>query len=96
MQPNRIKAIKAFLHNINVMMILSFALRRNAPGLWALLEGEFLTIALASKDIRNLDDPKPMVELWYNVMKKMYHFTGERIWENRRQWMVPDVQISSG
>ena len=69
---------------------------RKAPGLWALLEGEFFTMVLKSSNIRNLEDPRPIVEIWDKVMKAEYHFTGDKIRDSRRQWFVPDTQISNG
>ena len=53
-------------------------------------------MVLKSSDVRNLEDPRPVVELWDNVMKAEYYFTGDKIRDRRRQWFVPDTQISLG
>ena len=40
-----------------------------APGLWAELAGEFIIFTCPSDAIRHLDDPKPVIKFWDEVVR---------------------------
>ena len=41
---------------------------RNKPGLWAELAGKYVMFTVPSSDINQLNDPKPVLDYWDQVI----------------------------
>lgn len=70
--------------------------KRNAPGIWADLCGEFIIFTIPSSSIRSLEDPSDVLQTWDRVVKAHHHLRGSDIHCNHRQWVVADEQTSAG
>ncbi|XP_050415374.1 TRPM8 channel-associated factor homolog [Patella vulgata] len=89
--------IEAPLYDVNIPSTAeNWSVRRNAPGLWTDLCGEFLIITLPSSSIRDLNSPVEVMQTWDRVLKAHFHLRGSDIRKHRRQWLVTDVQPSVG
>ncbi|MFH0945967.1 MAG: M60 family metallopeptidase [Planctomycetota bacterium] len=68
---------------------------REAPGPWAELEGEYIVISVPSSAIRAFQNPAPLVRWWDGVLASHCALAGTAL-PDRRERIVPDVQISAG
>ncbi|XP_062872473.1 TRPM8 channel-associated factor homolog [Trichomycterus rosablanca] len=69
---------------------------RNAPAPWAELEFENLIITLQSDDVRNLDHPNKVADLWDSIMRGVTELAAKPPKLPRKERFVADVQISAG
>jgi len=69
---------------------------RQAPAPWAELRSRHVGLVLPSDSLRNLTDPKPLLELWDRVMDCQNELGPLRREFAPTQWIVPDRQISAG
>lgn len=69
---------------------------RKYPAPWAELAGEKLIITIPSKDVRNFDDPKALMDFWDGIMDHYARFLGKGLKRRRTERFVSDVQISAG
>ena len=74
----------------------NWKVRRDAPGLWADLSGEFITITLPSSSIREIDDPSKVMRLWDKVVLAHHNLRGTSATGGRREWVVTDEQPVAG
>jgi hypothetical protein len=70
------------------------ALRR-APAPWAELAAKHVILSVPSAEIRGLDDPTALLELWDRVMLSFAELDGRPL-ATRPERFVPDVDISAG
>ncbi len=68
---------------------------RDAPAPWAELQCDRITLTVPSAEIRDLEDPKPLMEFWNKVIG-WYPELGSRPLDRRPQRIVTDRQISNG
>jgi hypothetical protein len=68
---------------------------RNAPAPWAELVGRNMILHVPASQIREMDDPAPLLEWWDNVVAQQDRLVG---WPARtlQERVVPDRQISAG
>ena len=68
---------------------------RNAPAPWGELVGRNMILHFPSSQIREMDDPTPLLEWWDKVVAAEDHLVG---WPARasQERVVPDRQISAG
>lgn len=69
---------------------------RNYPAPWAELQTSKVVLTLPSKDVRNLDDPKGLMDFWDRVMDCYAELLGLSPQRRRIERFVSDVQISAG
>ncbi|NQT84633.1 hypothetical protein HQ563_16560, partial [bacterium] len=69
---------------------------RNYPAPWAELQTSKVTLTLPSKDVRNLDDPKGLMDFWDRIMDCYAELLGLSPQRRRIERFVSDVQISAG
>lgn len=69
---------------------------RNLPGPWAELECAKVILTVPSSDIRDLDNPVPLMEFWTHVLDADAELAGRPIERDRPERIVADVQISAG
>lgn len=69
---------------------------RNNPAPWGELASDRVIITLPSSSLRELDDPKPVLEFWDAVADGFADLSGRPKERHRRERYVPDVQISAG
>lgn len=69
---------------------------RNLPGPWAELETAKVIVTVPSKEIRALDDPEAVLELWDRVLDAAADLAGRPRDRQRPERYVADVQISAG
>jgi hypothetical protein len=69
---------------------------RKSPAPWAEFRSRHVGLVLPSDAIRNLDDPKQLLELWDRVMDCQNELGTLRPEFKPTQWIVPDRQISAG
>ena len=70
--------------------------QRNAAGPWAELETSKIALTVPSETIRNLDDPKALMDFWDRVADACADFAGFSRIRNNPERYVADVQISAG
>lgn len=68
---------------------------RDAPAPWAELEGKYMILTVPSSAVRNLDNPKALMEWWDKVVETQFLFAGEEP-PLRPERFVADVLISAG
>ena len=68
---------------------------RNAPAPWAEIAGRKIVVTLPASEIRTLDDPEAVLEVWDRALD-CYAVLGSRPLTTRPERMVADVQISAG
>ena len=68
---------------------------RNAPAPWGELVGRNMILHFPSSQVRQMDDPTPLLEWWDKVVAAQDHLVG---WPARteQERVVPDRQISAG
>ncbi len=69
---------------------------RNYPAPWAELQTSKVILTLPSKDVRNLDDPKGLMDFWDRIMDCYAELLGLSPQRRRIERFVSDVQISAG
>jgi len=69
---------------------------RNYPAPWAELQSSKVILTLPSKDVRNLDDPKGLMDFWDRIMDCYAELLGLSPQRRRIERFVSDVQISAG
>ncbi len=69
---------------------------RNAPGPWAELETSTVIVSVPSSHVRNLDDPRGVLEVWNKVLDAAADLATIPRERDRPQRYVTDVQISAG
>jgi len=69
---------------------------RNAPAPWAELQSKHVGLTLPSSSIRNLKDPRPLLQLWDQIIATQDQLGPLNPEYKPIQWVVPDVQISAG
>lgn len=68
---------------------------RRAPAPWAELEAQHVILSVPSSEVRGLDDPTQLLELWDRVMATYVELDGRPL-ATRPERFVPDVDISAG
>ncbi len=77
-------------------LIQDWGRRRQAPGLWAVIAGKFVTLVLPSSSVRNVENPRKALEFWDQMIVCHFHLVGEEIQKRRRTFIVADEQPSAG
>lgn len=70
--------------------------RSSAPGLWADISGEHVTITLPASSVRHIDDPSVVMTTWDAVVTAYHDLRGTDPRHERRIWVVADEQPSVG
>jgi hypothetical protein len=68
--------------------------RRNSPGLWAELAGDYVILTVNSKVIRNLSNPEKVLSYWDNVVKAQHELRNSS--SQRRERFIHDIQTCLG
>lgn len=68
---------------------------RHAPGPWAELQGNLVTLSVPSSAVRDLDDPEALMTYWDTVMENCYAFFAAPKRSRPERYSV-DRQISAG
>ena len=76
--------------------VRSWPKRRLAPGLWADVMGEHITITLPATSVRQLDDLTAVMRTWDSVVRAHHELRGTDPRLHRREWVVTDEQPSAG
>ena len=69
---------------------------RRSPAPWAELQGKNIIITVPSDQIRNLEKPQELMELWDKLLDTYAELKGEPAVRVSPERIVPDVQISAG
>jgi hypothetical protein len=69
---------------------------RSAPAPWAELQSRHVGLTLPSSSIRDLKDPRPLLQLWDQVIATQDQLGPLNPEYKPIQWVVPDIQISAG
>ena len=69
---------------------------RNDRGLWADISGKYLTITVPSSSVRHIDDPATTMEKYDNLLEAYHDLRGTDVNNERRMWIVIDIQPSVG
>jgi hypothetical protein len=69
---------------------------RRRPGPWAELATRKVILTVPSRVIRNLDDPRPVLRFWDEVLDACADLAGRPMERRRPERYVADVQISAG
>ncbi|MCX7599577.1 MAG: M60 family metallopeptidase, partial [Armatimonadetes bacterium] len=69
---------------------------RNRPAPWAELECSKVIITVPSENLRQLDDPVPLMELWSSILDACASLAAVPLERVRPERFVTDVQISAG
>ena len=69
---------------------------RSHPAPWAELASKKVILTLPSKVVRDLDDPKDVMDFWNGVMDACAELAAWPLERPRPERYVPDVQISAG
>ncbi len=69
---------------------------RNAPGPWAELATDKIIITVPSANIRMLDDPSKLMDIWDNILDACADLAAISRDRSSPERIVPDVQISGG
>lgn len=69
---------------------------RKSGAPWAELQSKHVGLILPSTSVRDLDDPKPLMELWDRIMQTQEELGAINPPYRPIQWIVPDQQISAG
>ena len=73
-----------------------WASRRTAPGLWADIAGEYITITLPAQSVRDLEAPWDVMSTWDRVVLAHHDLRGTHPSDGQRQFVVCDEQPSAG
>ncbi len=68
--------------------------RRNSPGLWAELAGDYVILTVNSKVVRNLSNPDKVLNYWDNVIKAHHELRNSSF--QRRERFIHDIQTCLG
>ena len=97
--------IEAILNNVvespyfdltNPNTVNEWSKRKNAPGLWAELAGKNIIFTTPSSCIRGIQDPKPVLEFWDQVVNLHHQLRGTLASDQKRERVVNDQQPSAG
>ncbi len=66
------------------------------PGAWAEIETDRAIVTVPSRSIRDLDDPRPVAQLYVDALTAMSDLRGIKRLEKRPERIVCDQQISAG
>lgn len=66
------------------------------PGPWAEIETDRAIVTVPSRSIRDLDDPRPVAQLYVDALAAMSDLRGIKRLETRPERIVADQQISAG
>lgn len=66
------------------------------PGAWAEIETDRAIVTVPSRSIRDLDDPRPVAQLYVDALAAMADLRGIKRLEKRPERIVADQQISAG
>ena len=80
----------------NPTSVVDWHRRRSAPGLWADISGEHITITLPASSVRHVDDPSDAIATWDRVVASCHDLRGTDPRQERRMWVVTDEQPSVG
>ncbi|XP_047737003.1 TRPM8 channel-associated factor 2 isoform X2 [Hyalella azteca] len=69
---------------------------RHHPAPWAELAADNIILTLPSSFIRDLDDPRPVLQLWNEIMRHVARLSAIPEQFPRPERIVADVQISAG
>ncbi|MFM1802862.1 MAG: hypothetical protein RJA81_2214 [Planctomycetota bacterium] len=69
---------------------------RNSGAPWAELQSHQIGLILPASSVKELEDPKPLLELWDRIMNCQEELGAINPPYRPIQWIVPDVQISAG
>lgn len=72
-----------------------WARSRSAPGPWAELATDRISLTTRSSAVRDLEDPTPILQFWDEALDA-YVELGGRPWGPRLERIVPDEQLSVG
>jgi hypothetical protein len=70
--------------------------RRLDPAPWAELETDKVIVTVPSYEIRDLDDPEPLMRFWDDVLDAAATLSAQPFDRDRPERYVADVQISAG
>ena len=80
----------------NPTSVVDWCRRRSAPGLWADISGEHVTITLPAASVRHVDDLSDAIATWDRVVASYHDLRGTDPRQERRMWVVADEQPSVG
>ena len=84
-----------YVHGVTEVKRWREAVRRR-PAPWAELASKKVILTLPSKVVRDLDDPKGVMDFWDGVMDACARLAAWPLERPRPERYVPDVQISAG
>ena len=76
--------------------VADWSRRRSAPGLWADISGEHVTITLPASSVRDVDDPSVVMATWDAVVTAYHDLRGTDWRVESRTWIVTDEQPAAG
>lgn len=89
-------AVQAPLYVLGQTSIDEWKTLRQAPGPWAELATDRIIITVPSTSVRDLDDPKTLMETWNRVLDACAELACRPLQRTRPERIVPDLQISVG
>lgn len=75
---------------------LAWKTSRLAPGIWADISGQFVTITLPASSVRDIEDPTEAIMAYDALMTSYHDLRGTDVAQARRQWIVTDKQTGAG
>ena len=69
---------------------------REGLGLWADIAGEYIVLTVPSSVVRDLDDPREMIDYWDQAVFHEHDLRGTNPSRHKRQWIVADQQPAAG
>ena len=69
---------------------------RGRPAPWAEMETPSIVLTVPSSEVRDLDDPVPLMELWSHVLDSCAELAAQPEQRERPERIVADVQIGGG